>query len=418
MQKGSLKKSLIIFVIVMFGVFAAGYVYFNNYFNQLQMTRVEFEAPILGTHENDVELEEPQNEETEITVLIMGTDKSGYRTDAMLAANVDFETNTVSLFSIPRDYRIKLNSHVQDLINHHTEYLKLTELHAYAKSADYSSPASLTASAAEELLGFRFDHIVVFNFKAFRDVIDALGGIEVNVPTRLYYNDPYQDLYIDLYAGVQTLNGKQAESLVRFRKDNNGGGYGDFNRMEVQQYVLKEFVKKLISLKSAMSINDLFDIAKENVKTDADLNEVIYLMSRASEIDFNRIYSHTLEGYGDTIGGVYYYVPPETTKIRSFVADAIENDRTPTLSSKDYEIVVLNGSGKNGRAAQVKTVLEESGYTISEIGNSDYDMTMKTRIIVPKDNLGKDLQGYFNLSEVIVDPEIEHIEVVLGMLME
>ncbi len=420
MQKGSLKKSILIFVIVMTTVLAIGLVFLNHYVNQLSMTRIELEEPILGKHDDDDEneIETPENIETELTILIMGTDQSGYRTDSMLAANIDFKTKTVSLFSIPRDYRIKLNTKVQDLINHHTDYLKMTELHSYAKSADYVSPASLTASAAEELLGFRFDHIVLINFKAFREVIDALGGIEVNVPTRLYYNDPYQDLHIDLQAGMQTLNGRQAEGLVRFRQDNNGGGYGDFNRMEVQQYVLKEFVKKVVSLDSALNANELFEIAKENVQTDANLKDLIYLLSRANEIDFNRIYSHTLEGYGDTIGGVYYYVPPKTTEIRAFVNQAISTDRTPTLSSKEYDIIIHNGSGKGKRAAKTKEILTENGYNVVEIGDSPLEPTMKTRIFVPKDGLGKDLQEYFNLSEILIDPEEENIKIVLGMLTE
>ncbi len=392
MLNGSLKKSILIFIIVLITAFIAGFYFFDQYFDQLKMTRIDFGSSILeGKEDKKIE-----NEASETTILLMGTDKSGYRTDSMLAVNVNFETNTVSLFSIPRDYRITLNSKVQELINHHSKYIKLTELHSYAKVADYESPASLTASAVEELVGFRFDHIVLFNLKAFREVVDALGGLEVNVPSRLYYEDPYQDLYIDLYPGLQTLTGRQAEGLVRFRKNNFGGGYGDFNRMEVQQYVLKEFVKKLVSVDSALNANQLFDIAKENVQTDADLSDLVYLLSRFGEIDFDRIYSHTLPGYADTINGAYYYIPPENEELIEFVDDTLKTDRTPTLSSKDYPIVILNGSGKNNRATMTKEVLEKDGYQVAEIGTSNYDQTMKTKIIVPDQDLGKDLQGYFN----------------------
>ncbi len=416
MYKGSVKKIILIFTITLITVLGVGYALANMYFSQLTVNRVTFERPVISNDASEITLEEREN--NEVSILLLGTDESGFRTDSMLAVNIDFETQTVSMFSIPRDYRVDLTDDIKEMINHNSDYVKLTELHAYAKGAGYESPVSLTSAAAEEFLGFRFNHIVLFNLKAFNDIVDAVGGVEVNVPKRLYYQDPYQDLYIDLYPGVQLLDGKQAESLVRYRKDNSGDGYGDFNRMEVQQYVLKAFVKKLISAETAGRVNELFEIVKQNVITDADLNDVLYLLGRAREIDFNRLYSHTLPGTDASHQGKYYYDPPELEALHELVHEQIEKDKLPTTSSKDVDIVVLNGTGKNQMAAKYRDILAGNGYTISDIGTYYNEHTMKTRIIVPKDGMGKDLQSYFDLSEIIVDPEAEGITIILGMLTE
>ena len=124
------------------------------------------------------------------------------------------------MLSIPRDSRVKIDGHGWDKINH-----------AYAYGG-----SKLSKSVVEKLLGIPIEYTVVMNFQGFVRMIDALGGVTIDVEKRMYYSDPYDDdrgLYIDLHPGVQKLNGKAAIEYVRYRDEE-----GDIGRVARQQKFL------------------------------------------------------------------------------------------------------------------------------------------------------------------------------------
>ncbi len=430
MQRESLKKAAIIFLVSLVVVLGAGYAMANHYFKQLILERTDINHSIIeqpnngdnqtgdGNNDSVSPVPKEDNKPRIKTILLAGTDRSGYRTDSMMAIRIDLSSKRISLFSIPRDYRIELTKDVQKSIKHYANYIKLTELHAFAKMADQDSPISFTAKAIEELTGLKFDHIVVFKIKAFRKVVDAVGGVKVYVPKNMDYDDPHQKLHIHLKRGYHLLDGKQAEELVRFRKNNNGSGYGDFGRMEMQQYFLKEFVKKLVSLESALNFNEIFDAIKDFVQTDITLSQALMLLSEVKDIDLSNVYSHTLPGEDKWIKGGYYYNPPKISELHDFVDEQVAIDVKPQVTSKDSEIIMLNGTGKGKMAAKFKQKMEDAGYNIVSIGDYHGERKLKTRIIVKSEAEGQDLKQFFNLSEIIVDAEIENTTIVLGQIEE
>lgn len=418
MQKASKKRTVITVIGIVIIVLSVAYAWTNHYYSQLNIEREMIETPVIDTPQNISTEPITPKEDPITTILLVGTDVGGNLTDSMMAVRIDFDNKTTSLFSVPRDYKIDLSKKTQSDINVYKNHIKLTELHSYAKHAQLKSPVSLTAKAIEEMLGFEFDHIVLFSIDAFKNVVDAVGGVDVYVPVTMNYYDPTQDLYINLQPGNQHLDGELAEGFVRFRTDNYKRGYGDFGRMEMQQYFLKEFIKKLVSVESLLNFNEVFNSVKEFVQTDATLNDSLYLLSRVKDLDFDRIYAHTLPGVVKTIEGASYVVPPNIDELHEFVRDCIDVDSGEIQSSKEYDIVVLNGTGKMKMAAKYKEILTGKGYNVISIGDYYQEKTTKTRIVVPNEALGQDLKQLFNFSEIIVDSSVENITVILGRIEE
>ncbi|MEM7595038.1 MAG: LCP family protein, partial [Cyanobacteria bacterium P01_A01_bin.83] len=145
--------------------------------------------------------------------------------DSMLLLRFDPQAEKVSVLSIPRDTRVYINGHGVRKINHANEY---------------GGPA-LTASVTSELLGgINIDRYVRVNVQGVEKLIDALGGVTVNVPKDMKYNDFSQHLYIDLKKGIQHLDGDKAMQFLRYRYDN----YGDISRVQRQQMLMRSAVEQ------------------------------------------------------------------------------------------------------------------------------------------------------------------------------
>ncbi len=402
-------------------VVTVGYAFTTQLYSKFHSDRIEVQHPIIAVKENEAYIPPAFADET-LNILLMATDVSGFRTDSMLVIHYDQNTQTTSLFSIPRDYKVPVSDELKTLIHYKRDFIKFTEFHSYAKSANYESPASLTAQAVEELLNIEIDHLVLINIDGFKQVVDSVGGVEVNVPQKLKYDDPTQNLHIDLEPGLQTLNGDQAEQFVRFRKNNSNKGYGDFGRMEMQQYFLTAYVKKIFSANSIFNIAQIYGSLTDFVTTDATLEDAVGILKIAKDANLKRIYSHTLPGVNEKVDGIYYLSPPPKAELIDIVQKTIESDKTPLVDSKLTTIKILNGTNKENLAEKSKETLTLAGYTVSDIGTYNGEHTMKTRIFVPREGLGHDLKAFFELSEVIVDPtrfkdeDPEMILVILGSL--
>lgn len=420
--KKNWKIYLLLTAIVTLAVALIAYASVNLLYKNFVTERTTSEGSLIQGNQEEPEKLPKAFEDDTLNIFLMATDKDGIRTDSMILIHYDQLTKTTSMFSVPRDYRLDVSETLKDLIGFRRDYIKMTELHAYALNAGHESPPSVTTQAIEELLNVEVDHMVLLNIEGFRKLVDTIGGVEVNVPRDLNYDDNAQDLHIHLEAGVQTLDGDKAEQLLRFRKDKRGGGYDDFGRMQIQQYFVKAFAQKLLSAGSLFNIANIYTSMTEFVKTDATLEDAVGILKVLQGADFQRVYSHQLPGEGENIGGGYYYSPPPREALIQYVADMLVNDKTPASDSKAIPLVVLNSSTKKGLADFYSTKLTTAGFTVQETGNYRGSRDMKTQIIVPRLGLGHDLKPYFELSEVIVDPERfkaedpEHILIILGDL--
>lgn len=228
-----------------------------------------------------------------VNFLVLGLDNDETRADVIELLNFNTETNTLNVLSIARDTRVRVRG----------EYCKI--------NAVYSKGMRLMKKEITEITGLEIDYYAVMNLKGFRETIDLLGGVEFDVPFRMKYDDPTQDLHINLRKGKQILNGDKAEQLIRYRKGNRKGqGYseGDIGRIEIQQEFLNELIRQKVNLKYILKIDELFSILKKYVKTDIGIDEIAMYTSSIAGLQKDNIGFFTLPGESIRKDGAWYYI--------------------------------------------------------------------------------------------------------------
>lgn len=244
-----------------------------------------------GSKENQVSTKK----KNEINALVCGTNQT--LTDTMMYVNYNVETGKVAIMSIPRDTYIN-----NELCVGH----KLNALYRGKNTQTF-------VEQIEELIGVDIDYYLIFDSKMLIEIVDKVGGVEVDVPVRMKYDDPTQNLHIDLKKGTQVLNGKQAEQFVRYRKGNDGSGYarGDLQRTEVQQQFIKNFISTVLSAKNLSKIPDLVNVALDNTDTNITAREALKYSTDVMKIDTSNISSCTAPGDAKYINNISYFVLDE-----------------------------------------------------------------------------------------------------------
>ena len=252
----------------------------------------------------------------EINALVCGTNQD--LTDTMIYVNYDVKNGKVAMMSIPRDTYI-----TNEYCNGH----KLNSLYRGKNVQPF-------INQIEELIGVDIDYYLIFDSKMLHEIVDAVGGVEVDVPIRMKYDDPTQNLHIDLKPGVQVLNGKQAEQFVRYRKGNDGSGYamGDLQRTEVQQQFIKNFISTVLSTKNLTKIPDLINIALDNTDTNITAREALKYSTDVIKVDTSNIASCTAPGEAKYINGVSYFVLDEA-KTKTLVENKLVEQIETTTDS-------------------------------------------------------------------------------------
>ena len=179
-------------------------------------------------------------------ILLLGTDVGGGNTDVITALRV--EGGVTHIVQVPRDSYIEVEGYGPNKIN---------ALYAIGGM-------DLLKRELSRKLGRPITHHVMVNLGAIRRMADALGGIEVNVPKRLYYTDRSQGLYIDLQPGLQNLKGRELEGFLRFRHDE----LGDIGRLGRQQLAWQALFKKLTRPEYLVRLPALLSAAGKDIKTD------------------------------------------------------------------------------------------------------------------------------------------------------
>ena len=239
-----------------------------------------------------------------INILVLGVDERADdvgRSDTSFVVTLDTEDKKITVLSIPRDSRVKIAGHGWDKFNH-----------AFAFGG-----LPLSKSTAENLLGVSIHYTVTIDFKGFMRMIDALGGITIDVEKRMRYSDPYDDdggLVIDLYPGVQRLSGKEAIKYVRYRDEE-----GDIGRVARQQKFLKALLKELASPQTVVRLPELAKEFYGAVKTDMPLSKILKLLPAVQEAASSGLATATVPGAPLWIKEVSYW-QPNITELRLKVA--------------------------------------------------------------------------------------------------
>lgn len=241
-----------------------------------------------------------------IFVLIMGVseDISVELTDTIMLAGFNPETNQAFLLSIPRDTFVGSNEATAggfDKIN-----------------ALYQKSPQKTVEAVENLTGVNIDYYITVKTSALVDIVDAIGGIDFDVPINMDYDDDTQDLHIHLKAGQQKINGEKAEQLVRFRHNNNGTTYSaeygdnDEGRMRTQREFLKAIATQVVQWNNIDKVKEITNAIFKNLKTDITLSKILGYVPYATSFDVNNLEMDQLPGTPEKINELWFYKADKT----------------------------------------------------------------------------------------------------------
>lgn len=234
------------------------------------------------------------------SVLVMGIDDTSRCTDTMFVVTFGTNDGKINIMHIPRDTRIKING----------KYCKINS--AYAKGK-----AGLSMQAASKLLGISVNSYVLIDTGAFRKIIDTLGGIYIDVPINMNYDDPIQGLNIHLNKGYQLLDGKKSEQYIRYRSTYSNG---DIGRVNTQKEFLRQIVKQKLNAQYISKIDDIIAIVYKHVKTNISITSALKYAHSLSKVDMSDIRFFTLPGTAEE-QNTWYYIP-NINKIREIIRES------------------------------------------------------------------------------------------------
>ena len=273
-------------------------------------------ATVLG--ENTSEL---SNLKT-INVLLLGIseDLNSKLTDTIMVCSYNPKTQRASILSIPRDTYVGKNKNsvkANDKLN--TVYSK--------------SGIDTCMEKVEQITGIELDYYAVVNTKALIKIVDIIGGVNFDVPIKMDYDDPTQNLHIHLKKGMQKIDGEKAEQLLRFRHNNNGSTYSqeygdnDYGRMKTQREFIKETMKQTLQLKNITKAKKINSAVFENVNTNVEEGLIKQYLPYAIEFNTDSILMEQLPGestkYNDV--WVYEYNKKETTSLVKEIQNHLDN---------------------------------------------------------------------------------------------
>jgi len=313
-----------------------------------------------------------------LNVLVVGTDsvESKGRADTIFLLSLSPKTKDTILFSIPRDTRVMIPGKGMDKINHAFAY----------------GDIELLEETIEKFTGLPIHYYGVMDFEGFQTIIDALGGISINVEKDMHYIDQAGSLKINLHSGQQILDGKKALDYVRFRFD----PLGDLGRIQRQQKLVNAVINKLMNLDSMIKIPNIVTSLTEYIKTNMSPNEIISLARLMKDIDRDKIWVETIQGEPQYIDRVSYLVV-DAQEVEKRVQYLIENKH------RGLNIEVLNGNQIPGMAHHVASKLNELGFNVVNVDNADRFDYQKTILIIYSKEIKLDayIKQYFGEVEVI-----------------
>jgi len=249
------------------------------------------------------------------TIMIMGVDTREDdvgRSDTLMLATIDPKKDQAALLSIPRDTRVKIKGHGFDKIN---------AAYAFGSAkGGVLGGEKLAQDTVENFLGVNVDHYIVINTHAFQKIIDALGGIDINVEKRMYYEDPWDDdggLLIDLQPGMQHMDGKTAVTYVRYRDEE-----GDIGRIKRQQKFVAACMDKLTSPSIIPKLPAVISEVVSSVKTDLSVRQLLEFAGTLKESRKNGLKTDMVPGKPLYINGVSYWIP-DIAELRATLANTL-----------------------------------------------------------------------------------------------
>ena len=326
-------------------------------------------------NKKEVQLPQVTNDEP-VSFVLLGSDTRGTpsdpgRSDTLMVFRINPKKKTAYLISIPRDSRVEIPGYGKQKIN---------------AAYELGGP-ELVIKTVERLTGLEINHYVVVDFQGFKDIIDALGGIDINVKKKI--RDHFDGNYVSFNPGMHHFNGQEALEYVRVRHVDD-----DFGRMGRQQQFLRAVMDKLTRFSNVWKIPELVNIASHNIGADSGLGikEMISYAGQMKSIGRKNIHMITLPPLSKNkmIDGLSYVILDQQ-KV-AWIVGRVKNDMPLELTAEEKQnasikIAVKNGSGKPGVAKEMADKLASLSFKIGEINNAKSFDYNETQIVAPPDKV-------------------------------
>lgn len=423
-KSGIIKKVLL--VIIIFLVICTGFIGYKTHINGGGIQGLL--STIVGNNKETLEKLEP------IQILLLGvsTDLGGKITDTIMIATYDPQEQTASLLSIPRD------TYTGEDYSKGSPNEKL--------NAVYSKGADKILSKVNSLTGLDLKYYMVVDNEALIKLVDVIGGVEFEVPIKMYYHDKTQGLNIELEKGVQELDGEHAEQLLRFRKNDDFTGYpaeyggDDIGRMKTQRNFIMATAKQTLQAKNIFKIKNIIDIIYEYVDTNLSISDIKAYVPYVVNFDVDNLKSAVLPGtsVGPTqTGSLYapywfiiinkneaekvieelYFDSEKSNEEESLHQSTITENISKEETSK-IKINILNGSGSKNKLKKVQKLIEDSGY---EVTTNETTAVQNKTIIINTTNVDKKyinqikgILGVEKISENGIPSNDSNITIIVG----
>ncbi|MBQ2890393.1 MAG: LCP family protein [Clostridia bacterium] len=248
-----------------------------------------------------------------VNILLMGTDDGGDRCDTIMLVNLNGETGKLNVLSIPRDTAIASRNSKGNIIYNSAGVPVYNKINAYmaigkqeVNKGNIKVPEELLIRKVKEITGLPIHYFATVDFEGFINIIDALGGVDFDVPENMNYDDPYQNLHIHLKKGMQHLNGKEAHDLVRFRNYNNG--QADLARVDTQQKFIKELIRQKLTVSNLNKIDEIYEVVNENVRTNYSFEVLMQSFGTIKNLSPEKVTMYVLPNTPKWINGASYVV--------------------------------------------------------------------------------------------------------------
>lgn len=353
----------------------------------------------------------PQEKMRGVNILAVGIDETRHvkRSDTIIVIHLDPDKKRIGVISVPRDTRVNVDGYGYTKINHSYAY----------------GGIDLLQKTVSSVLSIPIDYYVKVDLKGVSDLVDELGGVNINIEKDLYYRDQAGDLYIDLKKGEQHLDGQKAIQYLRFRHDNQG----DIGRIQRQQKFIYMMANKITSAGKILELPLLLKRINSLIETNLSTKEMVNVAFQFTEaFNAKNIQKGTVPGAITLIENVSYWQPNITAtdklvekiifgfdseqvvmtqKIETEDKEASEEERRSVTmkevrrvseqtdiskdaaTSLEIKIEILNGFGLKGEAQRSARILKEYGFTVAKYGNAGTFTYDETIIVDWKGNLDK-----------------------------
>ncbi len=291
-------------------------------------------------------------------ILLLGVDSNGEgtdpfegtRTDTIILMNIDPRSKSLNALSIPRDSKVYLPG------DHGIQ--KINAAHAIGG-------IGMTIKTIEDTLGVKIDRYIMVHDQAVKEIVDALGGVDIYVEKNMHYNDYSGKLFINLQKGMNHLSGKEVIGYLRFRHD----AMGDIGRTQRQQWFLRGLMESLKKPETITKLPEIINVANKYIKTNMSFYELSQYAGLAKHLDMDKIEIAMLPGAPNKKGYISYWIlDPEKTQ--EVVDRLIYREKVnPSEINAQLKAGIMYSEGNEAEAQLIKEQLANLGIEVACTGH-------------------------------------------------